>query len=96
MLPMIRQLVKLFQLEIFVFSTTAWKIGRVLSFAYYLEKYKSAQAYNKTTFKFADSSKKAVGVLCTWYTPSQSPEKLFWLIKALFINMFLLIAMYAL
>ena len=54
-----------------------WKIGRVLSFAYYLEKYKSSQVYTNTTFHFADQSKRAVGVLCTWYvlTHEQSPQK---------------------
>jgi len=58
---------------VFKFSTRVWKIGRVLSFTYYLEKYKSAQAYSKPTFSFAYSSKKTVGVMCTWYGPSQIP-----------------------
>lgn len=40
----------------FKLSSSTWKMGRVLNFAYYLEKYESAQVYAKT-FNFADRPK---------------------------------------
>ena len=65
--PTVSETISVGNVCIFKLSMSEWKIGRVLSFAYYLEKYKSSQVYTNTTFHFADQSKKAVGVLCTWY-----------------------------
>ena len=60
---------------VFKISSTQWKLGRVLNFSYYLEKTKSSQQYTKTSYSFADKSKKAVGVLCSWYVPVEISSK---------------------
>ena len=75
--PTVSQTISVGNVCVFKFSANEWKIGRVLSFAYYLERYKSSQVYTNTTFHFADQSKKPVGVLCTWYVPKhdQNPQK---------------------
>ena len=72
--PTVSETISVGNVYVFKLSMNEWKIGRVLSFTYYLEKYKSSQVYTNTTFHFADQ---AVGVLCTWYVSmhEQSPQK---------------------
>ena len=59
-----------------VFKTTDldWQIGRVLQFSNYLERTKSAQQYRGL---MADVTSTKVGVLCSWYTISDTTSHIF-------------------
>ena len=59
-----------------IFKTTDqdWKVGRVLQFSNYLEKLKSAQQYRGLTANVANTK---VGVLCSWYTISDTTSQIF-------------------
>ena len=54
-----------------------WKIGRLLQFAFYLEKTKGAQQFRGSTANVDD---KKVGVLCSWYTSCDSSSRKFSLV----------------
>ena len=54
--------------------TTDWKIGRVLQFVNCFEKTKAAQQYRGLNANVDD---KKVGVLCSWYTSSQTSPREF-------------------
>ena len=58
---------------VFCISSAQWKIGRILSFSYFLEKTKASRQYTKTTFNISEKSKKPVGVLCSWYDSTEIP-----------------------
>ena len=60
---------------VFRISSTQWKVGRILSFSYFLEKIKTSQQYTKTIYNLAEKSKKPVGVLCSWYDPTEIPSR---------------------
>jgi len=49
-----------------------WKIGRILHFINYLEKTKTAQQYRGMC---ANTDNKKIGVLCSWYTPSDNSTR---------------------
>ena len=65
--PAVLQSLEVGDICIFKDPKTKCKIGRVLQFAYYLEKTKSAQQYRSTTVSLTDKPKK-IGVLCSWYS----------------------------
>lgn len=48
-----------------------WQIGKVLQFAYYLEKTKKARQYRATTVNIEGNLGK-VGVLCSWFTKTKT------------------------
>ena len=48
-----------------------WQIGRVLQFAYYLEKTKKARQYRATTVNVEENLGK-VGVLCSWFIETKT------------------------
>ena len=66
--PAVNQLLEVGSICVFKDSKSLYKIGRVLQFAYYLEKTKSSQQYRGTTVHLTDKAKK-IGVLC-WLSPS--------------------------
>jgi len=48
-----------------------WQIGRVLQFAYYLERTKKARQYKATTVNIKENLGK-VGVLCSWFVKTKA------------------------
>ena len=52
-------------------SESIWQIGRVLQFAYYLEKTKKARQYRGTTLNIEENLGK-VGVLCSWFVKTKT------------------------
>lgn len=79
-IPTICNTVEIVKLCIFKCSKAKWKIGRLLQFAYYLEKTKSAQQYRRLTANVDD---RKVGVLCSWYTSCDSSPRKFSLVADL-------------
>lgn len=75
-LPIINKIIRIG--EFCVFNTDeskcTWSIGRVLQFAKYKEKTVSAQQYKGFT---VDTSKKDIGVLCSWFDLQQGSTKVF-------------------
>ena len=57
----------------FAESTTKWKLGRVLKFAYYMEKKVTSRQYSATSVNINSTSNlEKIGVLCSWYSASAS------------------------
>ena len=71
--PVVSATLSVGDISVFHISSAQWKIGRILSFSYFLEKTKASQEYTKTTYNLAEKSKKPVGVLCSWYDSTEIP-----------------------
>ena len=57
----------------FAESTTKWRLGRVLKFAYYMEKKVTSRQYSATSVNINSTSNlEKIGVLCSWYSASAS------------------------
>ena len=49
-----------------------WKIGKILQFAYYLEKTKKARQYTGSFVKCNEGNVNKIGVVCSWFQKSSS------------------------
>ena len=76
---------------IFKSSEGSLKIGKLLQFAYYLEKKKGSQQYRGLTAKVDE---KKVGVLCTWYEPCDSSSRKYSLVQGKITNDYVPITTY--
>ena len=90
-IPTVCSTVDIGNLCIFKTSDGFVKIGRLLQFAYYLEKKKGSLQYRGLTAK-VDEEK--VGVLCTWYAPYDSSSRKYSLVQGKITNDYVPITTY--
>ena len=57
-------------------KTNEWKIGKILQFAYYLERTKKARQYTGTFVKCNKDNINKIGIICSWFQKSSSTSNI--------------------